>query len=46
MHQVVQEAHLDWLETPDQAVVWGTALGSTGRSRRCSRAARRTPSTA
>ncbi len=27
MQQVVQEAHLDWLETPDQAVVWGTALG-------------------
>ena len=27
MQQVVQEAQLDWLETPDQAVVWGTALG-------------------
>ena len=27
MQQVIQEAHLDWLETPDQAVVWGTALG-------------------
>ena len=27
MNQVVQEAKLDWLETPDQAVVWGTALG-------------------
>jgi uncharacterized membrane protein YgcG len=27
MTQVVQEAKLDWLETPDQAVVWGTALG-------------------
>ncbi len=27
MQQVVQEAKLDWLETPDQAAVWGTALG-------------------
>jgi uncharacterized membrane protein YgcG len=27
MQQVVEEAKLDWLETPDQAVVWGTALG-------------------
>jgi hypothetical protein len=27
MQQVVQEAQLPWLETPDQAVVWGTALG-------------------
>jgi hypothetical protein len=27
MQQVVQEARLPWLETPDQAVVWGTALG-------------------
>jgi uncharacterized membrane protein YgcG len=27
MRQVVEEAHLDWLETPDQAVVWGVALG-------------------
>ena len=27
MEQVVQEAKLDWLETPDQAVVWGIALG-------------------
>lgn len=27
MQQVVAEAKLDWLETPDQAVVWGTALG-------------------
>jgi uncharacterized membrane protein YgcG len=27
MQQVVDEAGLDWLETPDQAVVWGTALG-------------------
>jgi hypothetical protein len=27
MDQVVAEAGLDWLETPDQAVVWGTALG-------------------
>lgn len=27
MQQVIDEAKLDWLETPDQAVVWGTALG-------------------
>jgi len=27
MQQVVDEAQLGWLETPDQAVVWGTALG-------------------
>jgi uncharacterized membrane protein YgcG len=27
MQQVVDEAHLDWLDTPDQAVVWGLALG-------------------
>jgi uncharacterized membrane protein YgcG len=27
MEQVVADAGLDWLETPDQAVVWGTALG-------------------
>ena len=27
MNQVVQNAGLDWLETPDQAVVWGVALG-------------------
>lgn len=27
MDQVVGEAGLAWLETPDQAVVWGTALG-------------------
>ena len=27
MDQVVANAGLDWLETPDQAVVWGTALG-------------------
>jgi uncharacterized membrane protein YgcG len=27
MQQVVDEAGLAWLETPDQAVVWGTALG-------------------
>ena len=27
MQQVVDEAKLDWLDTPDQAVVWGTALG-------------------
>ncbi|HEY7599086.1 MAG TPA: TPM domain-containing protein [Candidatus Limnocylindrales bacterium] len=27
MNEVVQRAQLDWLETPDQAVVWGVALG-------------------
>jgi uncharacterized membrane protein YgcG len=27
MDQVVAEAGLEWLDTPDQAVVWGTALG-------------------
>ena len=27
MQQVVAEAGLPWLDTPDQAVVWGTALG-------------------
>ena len=27
MQQVVSDARLDWLETPDQAVVWATALG-------------------
>ena len=27
MDQVVAKAGLRWLETPDQAVVWGTALG-------------------
>lgn len=27
MDQVVQESGLRWLETPDQAVVWATALG-------------------
>ena len=27
MEEVVQRAQLDWLETPDQAVVWGVALG-------------------
>jgi uncharacterized membrane protein YgcG len=30
MQQVVDEAGLAWLETPDQAVVWGTALGLQG----------------
>ncbi|MEA2578096.1 MAG: uncharacterized protein QOD78_1684, partial [Chloroflexota bacterium] len=30
MEQVVKESGLDWLETPDQAVVWGTALGLQG----------------
>jgi uncharacterized membrane protein YgcG len=27
MQQVVAESGLTWLDTPDQAVVWGTALG-------------------
>jgi uncharacterized membrane protein YgcG len=27
MDEVVERAGLDWLDTPDQAVVWGTALG-------------------
>ena len=27
MDQVVDEAKLDWLETPDQAMVWAVALG-------------------
>ena len=27
MDQVVTEAKLDWLDTPDRAVVWATALG-------------------
>lgn len=27
MQEVVEQANLDWLETPDQAVVWGVALG-------------------
>jgi len=27
MQQVVDEVGLEWLDTPDQAVVWGTALG-------------------
>jgi uncharacterized membrane protein YgcG len=31
MQQVVDEAGLDWLDTPDQAVVWGTALGLGGQ---------------
>ena len=31
MQQVVDESGLDWLETPDQAVVWGTALGLQDR---------------
>ena len=30
MEQVVDEAGLTWLDTPDQAVVWGTALGLQG----------------
>ena len=31
MQQVVDEARLPWLETPDQAIVWGTALGLQGQ---------------
>ncbi|HVL53225.1 MAG TPA: TPM domain-containing protein, partial [Vitreimonas sp.] len=31
MQQVVDEARLDWLDTPDQAVVWGVALGLEGK---------------
>ena len=27
MDQVVADAGLEWLDTPDQAIVWGTALG-------------------
>jgi hypothetical protein len=27
MQQVVDEAGIEWLDTPDQAIVWGTALG-------------------
>jgi uncharacterized membrane protein YgcG len=27
MQQVITEAKLDWLDTPDQVVVWATALG-------------------
>ena len=34
MQQVVDEAKLAWLETPDQAVVWGVALGLGAASRR------------
>ena len=30
MQEVVDKAGLDWLDTPDQAVVWGTALGLQG----------------
>lgn len=30
MDQVVAESGLAWLDTPDQAVVWGTALGLQG----------------
>lgn len=30
MQEVVDGAGLSWLETPDQAVVWGTALGLQG----------------
>jgi hypothetical protein len=31
MDQVVAQSGLTWLETPDQAVVWGTALGLQGQ---------------
>ena len=31
MDQVVREAGMSWLETPDQAVVWATALGLSGQ---------------
>jgi uncharacterized membrane protein YgcG len=30
MNQVVEQANLSWLETPDQATVWGVALGLQG----------------
>ena len=30
MEQVVSESGLAWLDTPDQAIVWGTALGLQG----------------
>ncbi|MBF8290784.1 MAG: phosphatase protein, partial [Chloroflexi bacterium] len=30
MDQVVKESGLSWLETPDRAVVWATALGLSG----------------
>jgi uncharacterized membrane protein YgcG len=30
MDEVVANAGLDWLDTPDQAIVWGTALGLQG----------------
>ena len=31
MDQVVRDSGLSWLETPDQAVVWATALGLSGQ---------------
>jgi uncharacterized membrane protein YgcG len=31
MDQVVREAGLTWLDTPDRAVVWATALGLSGQ---------------
>ena len=31
MDQVVEDAKLDWLETPDQAIVWAVALGLAGQ---------------
>lgn len=50
MQQVVDEAGLPWLETPDQAVVWGTALGLQGDIeevlRRSLEDARESPATA
>jgi uncharacterized membrane protein YgcG len=30
MQEVVEQAHLEWLETPDQAIVWGVSLGLHG----------------
>ncbi len=42
MQQVVDEAGLTWLETPDQAVVWGTALGLQDEIEGVLRAASRT----
>ncbi|CAN5763830.1 hypothetical protein BH24CHL5_BH24CHL5_09160 [soil metagenome] len=34
MNQVVEQAGLEWLETPDQAAVWGVALGLQGEVER------------
>jgi hypothetical protein len=30
MQEVVDQAQLEWLDTPDQAIVWGVALGLHG----------------